>query len=105
LASAYKAPFALWQFGDSLTMVAFSGETVIDYAVMTEKALGPLNLWIAGYSNDVYGYLPTARILDEGGYETRGLYASYGLFPPETEHVVMRAIVDMARAAGRKLPE
>lgn len=105
LATSYKAPFGLWQFGDSLTLVAFSGETVVDYALLTEKSLGPLNLWIAGYANDVYGYLPTARILEESGYETRGLYAGYGLFPPETEQVVMRAIVDMARAAGRKLPE
>jgi hypothetical protein len=105
LATSYKAPFALWQFGDSLTMVAFSGETVVDYAVMTEKALGPLNLWIAGYSNDIYGYLPTSRILEEGGYETRGLYAGFGLFPPETENAVMKAIVDMARAAGRTMPE
>ena len=105
LATSYKAPFALWQFGDSLTMVAFSGETVVDYALMTEKALGPLNLWIAGYSNDIYGYLPTTRVLEEGGYETRGLYAGYGLFTPETEKVVMEAILDMARAAGRTLPQ
>ena len=101
LLSSYKAPFALWQFGSDLTLVAFSGETVVDYVRLTEQALGALGLWVSGYNNDVFGYLPTTRILQEGGYETRGLYVEYGLFPPGVEDVVMRSIEDMARRAGR----
>jgi len=100
----YTAPFALWQFGKDLTLVAFSGETVVDYLAMTEKALGPLRLWVAGYSNDLYGYLVTSQTLAEGGYETRGLYTGVGLFAPGVENVVMDAIVGMARAAGRPMP-
>ena len=100
----YTAPFALWQFGKDLTLVAFSGETVVDYLAMTEKALGPLRLWVAGYSNDLYGYLVTSQTLAEGGYETRGLYTGVGLFAPGVEKVVMDAIVGMARAAGRPMP-
>ena len=101
LLEAYSAPFALWQFGSDLTLVAFSGETVVDYVRLTQEALGPLRLWISGYSNDVFGYLPTSRILREGGYETRGLYVEYGLFRPGVEDVVMGAIESMARVAGR----
>lgn len=101
LLRTYSAPFALWQFGSDLTLVAFSGETVVDYVRLTQEALGPLNLWVSGYSNDVFGYLPTSRILREGGYETRGLYAEYGLFQPGVEDVVMRAVTAMARSAGR----
>lgn len=97
----YSAPFALWRFGSGLTLVAFSGETVVDYVSLTERALGPLDLWVSGYNNDVFGYLPTARILREGGYETRGLYVDYGLFKPEVEGVVLRAIEAMARRVGR----
>ena len=26
-------------------------------------------VWVAGYCNDMFGYLPTARIQQEGGYE------------------------------------
>ncbi len=100
----YTAPLALWQFGDDLTLLAFSGETVVDYARFAEKRLGPLRLWIAGYSNDLFGYLPSARVLEEGGYETRGLYVDYGLFAPTAQDVVMDAVADMAKAAGRKLP-
>ena len=101
LLRSYTAPFALWQFGSDLTLVAFSGETVVDYVRLSREALGPLKLWVSGYSNDVFGYLPTTRILEEGGYETRGLYVEYGLFEPGVEDVVMQAVTDMARSAGR----
>ena len=101
LLDSYPAPFALWQFGQDLTLLAYSGETVVDYVRLAQERLGPLRLWISGYNNDVYGYLPTDRILREGGYETRGLYTDYGLFTPDVQDVVMDAIVEMARSAGR----
>jgi hypothetical protein len=97
----YTAPFALWRFGRGLTLVGFSGETVVDYVALAEKHFGPLNLWAAGYTNDVFGYLPSARVLREGGYETRGLYLGAGVFDPRVEDVVGNALADMARAGGR----
>ncbi len=99
----YTAPFALWQFGKDLTLVGYSGEPVVDYVALTEKALGPLNLWVSGYCNDVYGYLPSARVLEEGGYETRGLYVEFGLFTPAAQDEVLKAITDMALKAGRPM--
>ncbi|MCP5115190.1 MAG: hypothetical protein GY953_30530, partial [bacterium] len=86
-----------------LTLVAYSGETLVDYVALAEKELGPLNLWVAGYSNDLYGYLPTTRVLEEGGYETRGLYMGVGLFAPGVENIVMKTVKEMAVAAGRPL--
>jgi len=26
-------------------------------------------VWVAGYCNDMYGYIPTRRVQQEGGYE------------------------------------
>ena len=101
LLRTYPAPFALWQFGSDLTLVALSGETVVDYVGLTQQSLGPLNLWISGYSNDVFGYLPTTRTLKEGGYETRGLYVEYGLFKPGVERLVIQSLEEMARQVGR----
>jgi len=98
----YAAPFAVWQFGDDLTLAAMSGEVVVDYVHLLEKEIGPLNLWVAAYCNDVYGYLPSARILREGGYETRGLYrGGIGQFAPEAETVVAEALKAMAKEVGR----
>ncbi len=101
LLETYDAPFALWQFGRDLTLVAYSGETLVEYALAAERLLGPLNLWVSGYNNDVFGYLPSARALAEGGYETRGLYVDYGLFEPAVERTVLDAIQRMAARAGR----
>ena len=96
-------PLAVWQFGDNLTLVALPCEPVYDYVPLIEKALGPANLWIAGYSNEVVGYLPSKRILSEGGYESRGIDTgpSVGVFAPETEDIVISAIKRLARRAGR----
>jgi neutral ceramidase len=106
LPTSYPCPLTVWQFGDSLTLVGLSGEVVVDYVTMLEKALGPNQLWIAAYCNDVFGYLPSARVSGEGGYETRGLYSgSAGWFAPEAEQVVVQRIRELAAKAGRKLPE
>jgi hypothetical protein len=105
LPTHYDAPLAVWQFGNDLTLVALSGEVVVDYALMLEKELGPGNLWLAAYSNDVYGYLPSARVLKEGGYETRGLYSGgIGLFDAKAQDVLVAKVCEMAKKVGRKLP-
>jgi hypothetical protein len=101
----YDCPVAVWQFGTDLTLVALSGEVVVDYVALLEKALGPNRLWPAAYCNDVFGYLPSARVLSEGGYETRGLYAGgIGLFDPKAQDVLLDKVRDLARKAGRPLP-
>ena len=106
LPTHYTCPLAVWQFGGDLTLVGLSGEVVVDYVPMLEKALGPNQLWVAAYCNDVFGYLPSARVLGEGGYETRGLYSGGpGFFDPKAEEVLVRAVRELARKAGRKLPE
>jgi hypothetical protein len=102
----YTCPLTVWQFGSDLTLVGLSGEVVVDYVLMLEKALGPNNLWVAAYCNDVFGYLPSVRVLAEGGYETRGLYSGgAGYFDPKAEEVLVRAVRELAKNVGRKLPE
>jgi len=103
VAKTYRAPLALWQFGESLTLVALSGEPVADYVSAIEHVFGPLDLWIAGYSNDVFGYLPTPRILSEGGYESRGLYSGRR-FAPGVEDAVIAGLSELAVQVGRKIP-
>jgi hypothetical protein len=102
----YRCPLTVWQFGSDLTLVGLSGEVVVDYVSLLEKALGPNQLWLSAYCNDVFGYLPSARVLAEGGYETRGLYSGGpGFFDAKAQDVVVRAVRDLARTAGRKVPD
>lgn len=102
LPTQYPAPTAVWQFGPDLTLAALSGEVVVEYALRLERTLGPLGLWVAAYCNDVFGYVPSARILEEGGYETRGTYYGVpGIFSREVEDTLITAVRDLAEKAGR----
>jgi len=106
LPTSYRAPLAVLQFGEDLTLVGLSGEVVVDYVYLLQKALGPLNLWVAAYCNDVFGYLPSARVLDEGGYETRGLYSgALGFFTPAVQDVMVAKVRELAAKAGRTVPK
>ena len=70
-----------------------------------QKALGAERLWVAGYCNQVFGYVPSARIVREGGYETRGLIGpELGWFSADTEDVLVAAVKELARKAGRTPP-
>lgn len=105
LPTQYTCPLAVWQFGADLTLVALSGEVVVDYVTLLERALGPNRLWVSAYNNDVFGYLPSARVLTEGGYETRGLYhGGIGLFAPRAQDIVVDKVRELARKVGRELP-
>jgi len=102
----YATPLAVWQFGEDLTLVALSGEVVSDYIPLIEKAVGPLRLWVTAYNNDVYGYLPSSRVISEGGYECRGLYAGgIGYFATAAQDVQVNQVRELARKVGRKVPE
>jgi hypothetical protein len=57
------------------------------------------------YCNDVFGYLPSARLLAEGGYETRGLYAGgIGRFDARAQDVLVAKVRELAEKVGRAVP-
>lgn len=63
-------PVQVVQFGADLTLVAIGGEPVVDYALRLKRELaGPAAVWVAGYTNDYFGYLGSRRVIEEGGYE------------------------------------
>jgi hypothetical protein len=106
LPTSYSCPVAVWQFGKDLTLVGLSGEVVVDYVPLLEKSLGPKKLWLAAYCNEVYGYLPSARLLKEGGYETRGIYSG-GMdrrFAAEAQDALVEKVCELAKKVGREVP-
>jgi len=99
---SYRCPIAVWQFGADLTLVGLSGEVVGGYVPLLRKRLGARQLWLAGYCNDVWGYLPTRQVLDEGGYETRGvIHGGVGILRPEGQKIVVDAVDALAEQVGR----
>jgi hypothetical protein len=97
LPAEYAYPLEVWQLGNDLTLVALAGEVVVDYDLRLKKELGAERLWVTAYCNDVFAYIPSRRILDEGGYEGGGAMVYYGLPGPFTSSVE-ETIMGKARA-------
>jgi hypothetical protein len=76
LPASYPYPVQTWRL-DSLTWVLLGGEVVVDYSLRLQKDAP--DVWVAAYANDVMAYIPSARVLKEGGYEGGGAMVYYGL--------------------------
>lgn len=98
--STYPCPVQVVRFGSDLTLVAIAGETCVDYSLRLKRELAGPAVWVAGYCNDVFGYLPSLRVLREGGYEAGGAMYWGSLPGPFTESVeerVVSKILELAR--------
>lgn len=58
-------------FGESLALIAMSGEMSVEYALRATKELGHhfAQVWPFAYANEIVGYVCSERQLPEGGYE------------------------------------
>jgi hypothetical protein len=54
-------------------------------------------MWVAGYSNDVFAYVPSLRVLREGGYEGADAMIFYGRPGPFTEAVEELVVGEVRR--------
>jgi neutral ceramidase len=106
LSDRYPYPVQVWQFGEGLTLITLGGEVVVDYALRFKAEYGWEDTWVAGYSNDVMGYIPSLRVLREGGYEGGGAMVNYGRPGPlgeAVEEVIAAKVGELVtRAGGRK---
>jgi neutral ceramidase len=59
------------------------------------------NLIVAGYCNDVVGYAPSRRVLQEGGYEAIDNMIYYGQRGPFTDSVEETVFAALHRVAER----
>ncbi|MDE2713675.1 MAG: neutral/alkaline non-lysosomal ceramidase N-terminal domain-containing protein [Verrucomicrobiota bacterium] len=73
----YPYPIQCWRVGD-LLWLTMGGEVVVDFSLNFKKQYGP-RTWVTSYCNDVMAYIPTFRVLQEGGYEGQSSMAVYGL--------------------------
>jgi neutral ceramidase len=82
-------------FDHTLTILALGGEVVLDYSIRAKREFPDVNLVVAGYSNDVMSYIPSLRILHEGGYEAEDsmvYYGQPGRFSDQVEEQVFELI-------------
>jgi len=84
-----------WAFGNDMAMVFLPGEITVDYSLRIKREFDHARMWVNGYSNDVPCYVPSRRVLDEGGYEGAGAMVYYDRptkFAPDVEDRIMKAV-------------
>lgn len=97
-------PVQAIRFGKSLTMVALGGETVVGYGLRTKREFPKEATIVAGYSNDVMCYIPTRKIVEEGGYEavdSMMYYGQPGPFDADVEETIFETIRKVMKRVGR----
>lgn len=75
---SYPYPIQAWRLGGEQLLLTMGGEVVVDYALRHKADFGD-QTWIFGYCNDVMAYIPSQRVLMEGGYEGQSSMYVYGM--------------------------
>ncbi|MBD2704098.1 neutral/alkaline non-lysosomal ceramidase N-terminal domain-containing protein [Spirosoma sp. BT702] len=103
--TSYAYPVQVWQLGNQ-PIISLGGEVVVEYSIKLKQIFGP-DTFIAGYSNDVMGYIPSTTVLREGGYEgdtAQMVYGLPGVWASTIETTILNEVVKVARQAGVKTP-
>jgi putative membrane-bound dehydrogenase-like protein len=103
--AAIPYPVQTLRVGTDLAWVILGGEVVVDYALRLKREYDPGRVWPVAYANDVPGYIPSERILAEGGYEGGGAmvwYGQPGRLATGVEDLVHRQIREFVPPAFRR---
>jgi neutral ceramidase len=90
LPTSYPCPVQVMRFGNELLLIALGGEPAVEYALRFKAEFAGSLVWVTGYANDMFGYVPTRRMQQEGGYEGGRAMLWSALPGPFTETVEER---------------
>lgn len=94
LVSSLPLDLTYWHVAGGLSFLTLNCETVVEYGLTLKEHYRGRVLPL-GYSNGMLGYLPTAKQLEEGGYEPYGstfYFAMPAPFHPDAEQEAYRSI-------------
>ncbi len=95
-------PVQVIRLGSGVTFVALGGEVVVGYSLRVKKEFPSEPTVVAGYSNDVMCYIPTEKVLAEGGYEADSSMIYYGQPGPFAQGVEQR-IIETVRTSMKRV--
>lgn len=101
----YPYPVQTWKLGDGPLWVILGGEVVVDYSIRLKTELrmqtGVKPVWVAGYANDVMAYIPSLRVLKEGGYEGEYAMLYYGrpgIWAQNVEEIIVNKVHEQVQS-------
>ena len=86
-------PIQTLTFGNRLSMVFLAGEVCVDYSHRLKRELNRDRIWVNAYSNDFCSYIPSERLVREGGYGG-GSEVPYFALPTTLKAGLEQLIVD-----------
>jgi hypothetical protein len=104
LPDRYPYPVQAWRFGGGLKLIGLTGEPVVDYCLRFKAQYGADDTWVAGYNNELLSYIPSLRVLKEGGYEGTDGMPEYGLPAPydwPVEEAIAAKVDELLRSLDR----
>lgn len=103
LPTEYPYPVQAWKLGGQQLWIMLGGEVVVDYSLRLKGEYG-WGTWVTAYANDVMAYIPSYRVLLEGGYEGHSSMQVYGLpaerWAPDVEDRVAAAVHRVVTRVG-----
>ena len=92
-----RVPYSVqsWTFGDQLALVFLPGEVVVDYSLRLKREFDASRLGVIAYANAAPCYIPSERILREGGYEGGAAMVYYDqpqIFAPGLEEKIIGSV-------------
>ena len=97
LSPTYPYPVQVWKLGTDIDWILLGGEVVADYSLRLKRSNGDSRTWVTAYTNDVCAYIPSLRVLKEGGYEGATSMIYYALPSPWAESVEEDIFASIAR--------
>jgi hypothetical protein len=82
IAPGKKLTVQILRLGNELEVFGLSAEPTVEWQRILDDAFPPASQAVrlyTGYLGDVFGYLPTARQVTEGGYEVNGFQSLFGM--------------------------
>jgi Neutral/alkaline non-lysosomal ceramidase, N-terminal len=104
LAGDYPYPVQAWSL-DELNWVFLGGEATVDYSLRIKRNMGGSHTWVSAYCNDVMAYIPSLRVLKEGGYEGATSMIYYGQPTVWSQRVEEDVIAGVSRALEAIAPD
>jgi hypothetical protein len=104
--TSYPYPVQVWNLGNQ-PIICMGGEVLVDYTISLKRIFGE-DIFVMGFSNDGMAYIPSVRVLREGGYEgalSQIVYGLPGTWKANIESKIIQEVMTLADEADVKMPE
>ncbi len=89
-------PIQYWKIGNQ-SLFVLGGELLVSYGLRLKEMFGQ-DIFVMGYANDVMAYIPSATVIEEGGYEGDTSQHAYGLpakWDKQIEPVILKGMEEL----------